>query len=107
MHDPSNNMIIGGRPDVGPGFNGKIEDVRIYNRALGQDELKTIHASRGHDGIVDGLVSRWLLNEGAEGITVSGANSVKDIGPSGNHGSPVTANCSYYGSSLAHRRPVL
>jgi hypothetical protein len=104
MHDPSNNVIIGGRPDNIGNVNGKIDDVRIYNKSLSPAEIQTIYAANGHDGIIDGLVSRWLMNEKSPGTTVSGTNSVKDIGPSGNHGTPGTANCSYAESVLSFRR---
>jgi len=38
-------------------------DLRIYDRALPQDEITSIFTQRGHDGIVDGLVARHLMDE--------------------------------------------
>lgn len=49
-------------------FQGTIDDFRVYNRVLPLDEVKTIHATRGHDGIVHGLVGRWLMREKAAGL---------------------------------------
>jgi len=54
-------------------FNGQIDDVRVYNRALSEAEIKALY---GHysdkyqssvtvgDGITDGLVGYWPMNEG-------------------------------------------
>lgn len=89
MYDPPNSFTIGGRPDGTSVFDGILEDIRVYNRNLSAAEMKTIFACRGHDGIVDGLVSRWLMNEKPNGVVASGPNSVIDIGPNSNHGSPV------------------
>jgi hypothetical protein len=97
-------VTIGGRPDDIGNVNGKIDDVRIYTKSLSAAEIQTIYAARGHDNLLDGLVSRWLLNEKAKGVTVSGSNSVKDIGSGGNHGTPGTSNCSYAESVLSFRR---
>ena len=76
QYDPSNNVVIGRRADGGSSFDGLIGDVRIYNRVLSATEIATIHAAQGNDGIVYGLLGRWLLNEAAEG-TASG--SVMDL----------------------------
>jgi hypothetical protein len=104
MYDPANNVAFGNRPDGSQGLDGKMDDVRIYNRALSAGEMQTIHAAHGRDGILDGLVSRWLLHEGAPGTTLSGSNSVKDLTPNGNHGTPLGASTSYYESQLGWRR---
>jgi hypothetical protein len=70
-------------------FDGILEDVRIYNRVLSANEALTIYAAQGSDGIVDGLVHRWIMNEGASGTTVSGASSVRDIVDASQlHGTP-------------------
>ncbi len=100
----SNSVVIGARSDGGQVIDGVIDDARIYNRALSAEEMSTIHAARGHDGIVDGLVSRWLMNEGAPGVTVAGAGVVKDIGGGGNDGTPQGAGSSFAPSQLAARR---
>lgn len=68
-------------------FDGIIEDVRIYNRALSPAEVATIYSARGRDSINYGLLHRWLLNEQSSGVSASGSNTVKDmIGQ--NHGTP-------------------
>ena len=44
-------------------FVGRLEDLRIYNRSLAADEVATIYGTQGVDGIVYGLVSRWMAEE--------------------------------------------
>jgi hypothetical protein len=60
-------------------FDGIIEDVRIYNRALSAAEVQTIYAARGRDDIIYGLLHRWLLNEGYPGQLASGSGFIKDL----------------------------
>lgn len=70
-------LHIGSR--VGVGFaNVDFFDFRVYGRELTPAEVSTIHAARGGDGIVDGLLNRWLMNEGAPGAAASGAGSIVD-----------------------------
>lgn len=88
MHDPVNNLTLGGRPDNSGNLNGKLDDVRIYNRNLSASEMATIYAARGKDRIIDGLVSRWTLNEQSSGTTASGEGSVRDWHSNANHGTP-------------------
>jgi hypothetical protein len=61
------------------GANGVMEDVRCYNRVLGQNEVLTIYTGQGKDGIVAGLQNRWMLNEGAPGGSIS-TGSIVDLG---------------------------
>jgi len=83
-------------------LDGFVSDCRIYNRALSLGEVQTIHAARGRDGILNGLLHRWLLNEGAPGIAASGAGSCKDLTGSVN-GTPA-ANPLYQESPLVFQR---
>ena len=74
-------LSIGNRNGAGAGqcTNGVLDDVRVYTRVLGADEVATIYACRGADSIFYGLQNRWLLNEGAEGVAASGAGIIKDM----------------------------
>lgn len=56
--------------------NGLIEDVRLYTRILSQAEITTIFTGRGMDGIIQGLVARYMLNDLAELLTVNGVANV-------------------------------
>ena len=67
----SGTLSFGDRATVGAFFDGYLDDFRIYNRFLPQDEVETIYACRGTDGIYDGLIHWWQLNEGAEGTSAS------------------------------------
>lgn len=87
-------------------WEGLIDDLRIYNRALSDAEIQTIFTSRGKDNIVNSLVGRWLMNEGAIG-TSPGATAVRDIGSNGLNSSSVTATPTYEDGILAFRRKVV
>jgi hypothetical protein len=54
-------------------LEGDLADVRIYSRILSDSEAETIFASDGHDGIVDGLVSRWTFDDDNENAILTGA----------------------------------
>jgi hypothetical protein len=98
-------LSIGGRNTavVGDGLNGVLDDVRVYNRILTDNEVATIYACKGVDRIYDGLVNRWLLNEGADGVAMSGAGSVKDIIGLKN-GTP--SGAAAYRGSFLKKRPM-
>ncbi len=102
QYNASNNFTVGARSDGTQVPDGTIEDARAYNRALSAEEMQTIYAARGSDGIVDGLVSRWLLNEGAPGTNPSGTNII-DVGGGGNTMTAV-GTTTYSGSRLSFRR---
>jgi hypothetical protein len=71
-------------------FNGKIDDVRIYNRALSADEIKRLYnigataklgVTANNDSLAEGLVGWWNF----DGKTVSGTR-VFDASGTGNYG---------------------
>ncbi len=76
---PASDQSTIGWDKVTQYLDATLEDFRFYDRVLSLEEIQTIHACQGVDGIVDGLVSRWLMNEGAEGVAASGVGSVKDL----------------------------
>lgn len=67
-------------------LDGLVDDVRIYNRVLTATEVAIMYAQRGADPIIDGLVTRYKLDDGAPGTTVStaedemGNNHVTSVG---------------------------
>jgi 6,7-dimethyl-8-ribityllumazine synthase len=61
-------------------WNGQVEDARVYGRALGPAEIKTIATGRGADGITGSLQGRWSCNEKATGQT---AVQVADLSGNG------------------------
>lgn len=54
----------------GQGWNGVIDNIRVFDRALSAGEIQTMFACRGSDGIVaDSLL--FHMKEGAEGAVAS------------------------------------
>jgi len=100
------NSAIGSKPDGSDEFlDGVLEDVRLYSRRVLASEIATIHAARGLDGIVHGLEGRFMLNEGHDGKTVTGAGSIKDISTGQMNGDP-NASPVYAAGVLRSRRKV-
>ena len=99
MYNPANNLFFGCRPDGGTSLEGAMDDIRIYNRTLTDEEWAA--CARGIM-IWEGLISWWSTREGAPGVSVSGADSVKDLGLLGNHGTPSGSNV--YGESFVSAR---
>lgn len=91
---------------VAQGASAIIGDTRIYNRALSADEFKAIFESGGTDGVVNGLVGHWRMNEKPDGTTSAGASSVIDISKEGHHGSP-SGNPVYRADELKLARAVV
>jgi hypothetical protein len=90
--DPTLSVWIGGNPPfTDRQTDGRISDARIYDRALSAAEMETVFALRGRDNIVDGLLHRYLLNEGPPGVASVGAGSNKDVGPGQIDGTPVAS----------------
>lgn len=75
-------------------IDGRIEDVRVYNRALSDNEIKTIFACQGIDGIVFGLRHRFELQSGNSNLPVLSI-SAQDSGPLRHDASVATGNPMY------------
>lgn len=82
---------------------GSLEDIRVYNRALGPDEIATIYSAKGHDGIVSQLVARYPLVDLPVGAT-AGAGQIADVSDSGFGGIPNGAGLVYSEGLLTKRR---
>ncbi|KKL97978.1 hypothetical protein LCGC14_1829030 [marine sediment metagenome] len=105
----SQDVWLGANPNTASDrpWDGDIDDARIYDRALTAEEILTIFTARGTDGIVDGLLSRYQLNEQPPGTVVPvTADFVKDAGPSKNDGDAVGGPI-YSDSILRFRRKGL
>jgi len=86
-----------------PFFAGDVEDFRIYeDRVLGPDEVGTIAAGNGRDGITRGLKARWLLNEGGEDMVATRLYSIAEAYRS-SEGQPT--NSPQYIGGLLGKRP--
>lgn len=62
----------------GGGFNGAMNDFRIYSRSLSSAEAQTIGKSREYVKITDGLVAEWALDDGPNNTNANGLNIVRD-----------------------------
>ena len=86
--DSKNGAIAANDNGLSGFFDGQFEDIRVYGRALSPDEIATIFAAQGTDGIVDGLQARYLLDEASPGTTASVGATVKDISNNKFNGTP-------------------
>jgi hypothetical protein len=109
IFDDGENFGIGGTSDGGNTQDVDTADVRYYDRILSAEEWLTIYTSQGHDGIVEGLLLRPLLNDRESGILVTAKNPI-DAGPGqiaygGEDGAPVPEYVEN-GGGLSFRRRV-
>jgi hypothetical protein len=103
LNNPSRNFMIGAHTgsvsDPTLFFNGTIDDVRIYNRALSADEVSRLHglgatthvnvSLKTSNPLEEGLVGHWTF----DGKDVNKAtNVITDSSGQGNHGSTVGMN---------------
>ena len=56
-------------------IDGRLEDLRVYNRVLSANEIQTIFECQGVDGIVLGLRHRFELQSGPAGSTFLGISA--------------------------------
>ena len=67
----SRNASIGAEDNGSGSFvDGKIWDVRLYDRYLSDVECDAIFATRGADDILEGLQHRFMLNQFAPGAVI-------------------------------------
>lgn len=96
---------IGAQPQSSREWDGRIDDIRIYSRALNIKELQTMYATRGIDNIITGLYWLWRLDEKPINTTVSGSGSVKDYSGNGANGTPNDAP--YYSVPIVQWRRLV
>lgn len=102
----SKNGAVGSNDDgTGQFFNGRMEDFRLYDRVLTGNEIATICAARGVDGIVSGLVQRWVMRESAPGVVAAGVGSVKGYSPVARNIDP-TNGPTYIEGAIRYRKKV-
>jgi len=91
---------------TGQYFNGLLEDVRIYDRVLSENECMTIYSCKGTDNIKYGLLHRWTFTEGSiDTVAVDTTGSIKDWGVNSLNMTPVN-NPTFKGTRLKYRRFV-
>lgn len=88
-------------------FDGQMEEVRLYNRALTANELLTQYTTRGADSATFGLLLNLGMYEGSRATTVVTNGSVRDVGPFGTNASYAgTANMTFTDCLTRVRRSV-
>ena len=87
-----------GFPDNG--FSGIIDDLRMYDRVLSNNEIETIYSAQGIDNILDGLVLRNLF-KGVESETSESLSSITINNPQGGSASNSAKNI-----TLAYTAPT-
>lgn len=82
--------------------NAHITDVRTYNRVLTANEIEIIYNARGGDSVVNGMLDRWKLMDGANASVIGTARSIGSL-----QGGAVAVNSPTYVENLrvvTHRR---
>ncbi|MCH7605073.1 hypothetical protein IID24_03750 [Patescibacteria group bacterium] len=74
--DPSTKDLFIGRRDGSRRFTGKIDDVRIYNRALSNTEIQDL--AKGLPVSASGLVGMWYFDEDSGSIASDSSNNGND-----------------------------
>jgi hypothetical protein len=98
---PSDEAYLG---EDGPAlfhFHGEMDDFRVYDRLLGPSEIEAIYTSKGHDGIINGLIARFQMM-GSENSVVGTVPNVTGGRPGTPENSPI-----YTGGILSLRRRYL
>lgn len=97
------NAAIGSVPNgTADYFDGIVGAVRVFNRALSNDEVINAQTARGRSRNYYGCVLCYPLNEGAPGTTASGSGTVKDR--MGNYNGTPT-NSPVYAEAVTYPRP--
>jgi hypothetical protein len=100
--DATNDANIGSSGDGTEYFDGRMEDMRFYDKSLSAAEVSGIYIGEGIDGLRDGLVSRFALNDAADGETASSAPVAKS-GSTGTGGGNGDAGFAYTPSGGSSR----
>jgi hypothetical protein len=96
-------VYIGDNPNVRVQFNGVIDDVRIYTRALSVNELKSIYYGNARDCIVQSLYARWRLNEKHVGSRSTDTEAIKDYSNTKKHADEDAGKCLTFTAANTHR----
>ena len=80
---------IGAESDAGVPFDGKIDNITLYGRALSTNEVSTLYQTAVPIQPVDtGLVGHWTF-DGNDVDWGNASTEIKDISGNGNHGNAV------------------
>ncbi len=79
------NLLLGSYPYPGSFFNGTMDEVRIWKRALCQDEIQA-HINCELTGPQNGLITYYKFNQGVAGANNPGVSTATDYSGNGNAG---------------------
>lgn len=97
----------GGTGGIGNAAQILFEDLRFYNRLLPAEEILTIVNARGVDGIVHGLVARWVQDELGVGDTAPTTSGfIKDASGFKADGTQQVTGTAYVAGVIRSRRKV-
>jgi hypothetical protein len=87
------DLQIGNSVSYARGFDGLIEDFRIYDKFLSAGEIGFIYMAQGRDAIWQNRLVQLPLTQWAPGVTIgTGADAVKDITNNKLHGTSLYAS---------------
>ena len=66
---------------AGQGWNGVIEDFRVYDRAMTLGEIQTIFACKGTDGFTSDINLRFRMDEGVDAAAVASLINQAQVAP--------------------------
>jgi Concanavalin A-like lectin/glucanases superfamily len=81
LNPPAARLLMGAAGPAGPArtpaaYTGRLDSVRVWNRALAADQIAAIHADPGATGSQQGLIAFWPFDEGSGVVArdVAGTN---------------------------------
>ncbi len=86
------------------GYQGELDDLRMYDRILSAAEIETIFNTRGNDGIIDPQVARFQMREKSPGSTSVATETVVDVSPTQNNADITVGPVTYTEGELRYGR---
>ncbi len=77
VSDASSNFFVGDRPSFSRGFNGRIENIQVYERVLSEAEIHYIYQTRGYGALGDAVLNA-PMDEGIVGGSMGTGDFLKD-----------------------------
>ena len=95
-------LMLGKGAKAGGGWDGLLDDFRVYNRALSDAEIQTLYTTQGSDRIVEGLLVRYAFRDFAVGTSLATtSDAVRDWGNTGGrHATRTGTNAPVYRESV-------
>ncbi len=99
-------VIIGNNVGATVTFNGQITDVAVWSSVLNSTAIQLLFRGKVHNMPLmispSTLQAFWPLDDFADGVTLSGTDTIKDRSPNGHHGSQTNSPVSKAASVLSY-----